>query len=202
MPNPFPRDRLVTIEEYLASEKASSVRHEYVDGEIHAMSGVSRQHSRITMNVGARLWAAARGGPCRIHQSEVMLRVGNVVYYPDVMVACGVEPRDPRVEVEPSLVAEVSSQSTERTDRGEKAMVYHTIPSLGLYLIIDQDQRRVERHWRAPDGTWEREILGETANVHIQHPALTVTLDEIYESVVMPSPEERLRLREEALTYG
>jgi Uma2 family endonuclease len=202
MTNPFPRDRLLTIEEYFALEEKSTVRHEYVDGEIHAMSGVTRQHSRITMNVGARLWAAARGGSCRIHQAEVMLQIGKLVYYPDVMAACGPEPGDPRLELEPSLVVEVLSPTTERADRGEKAMAYRGIPGLTTYLIIEQDRRWVERHWRQANGEWKREILADTGSVAIELPALTLTLDEIYEGVTMPSPAERLRLREEALAYG
>jgi Uma2 family endonuclease len=202
MTNPFPRDRLLTIEEYFHLEEQSSVRHEYVDGEIRAMSGVTRQHSRITMNVGARLWAAARGGSCRVHQAEVMLRVGNVVYYPDVMAACGTEPSDPRVELEPSVIVEVLSPTTERTDRGEKAMAYRAIASLSTYVIIEQDRRWVGRQWRASNGGWRREILTDIGTVAITSPSLMLTLDEIYEGVTMPSPAERLRLREELLAYG
>ncbi len=202
MTNLFPRDRLLTIEEYFHLEEQSTVRHEYLDGEIRAMSGVTRQHSRITMNVGARLWAAARGGSCRVHQSDVMLQIGKVVYYPDVMAACGPEPDDPRVELEPTLIVEVLSPSTERTDRGEKAMSYRGLPSLTTYIIVEQDRRWVERQWRTPNGTWQREIFSDAGAVAIASPALTLTLDEIYEGVTMPSPAERLRLREEALAYG
>ena len=202
MANPFARDRLLTIEEYFHLEEQSTVRHEYLDGEVRAMSGVTRQHSRITMNVGARLWAAARGGPCRVHQAEVMLRIERVVYYPDVMAARGPEPDDPRVELAPSVIVEVLSPTTERTDRGEKAMTYRGLPSLTTYLIIEHDRRWVERQWRTPNGPWQREIVTDAGAVAIASPSLTLTLDEIYEGVTMPSPTERLRLREEALAYG
>ena len=202
MANPFARDRLLTIEEYFHLEEQSTVRHEYLDGEVRAMSGVTRQHSRITMNVGARLWAAARGGPCRVHQAEVMLRIERVVYHPDVMAACGPEPDDPRVELAPSVIVEVLSPTTERTDRGEKAMTYRGLPSLTTYLIIEHDRRWVERQWRTPNGPWQREIVTDAGAVAIASPSLTLTLDEIYEGVTMPSPTERLRLREEALAYG
>ena len=202
MTNPFPRDRLLTIEEYFHLEEQSTVRHEYLDGEIRAMSGVTRQHSRIAGNVFARVWGMARGGACRVHQAEVMLRIERVVYYPDVMAACGPEPDDPRVELAPSLIVEVLSPTTERTDRGEKAMTYRGLPSLTTYLIIEQDQRWVERQWRTPNGPWQREIFTDAGAVAITNPSLTLTLDEIYEGVTMPSPAERLRLREEALAYG
>ena len=202
MTNPFPRDRLLSIDEYFVFEETSPVRHEYVDGEIRSMSGVTRQHSRIAGNLFGRVWAMARGGACRVHQAEVMLRIARVVYYPDVMAACGPEPDDPRVELEPSLIVEVLSPTTERTDRGEKAMVYRGLPSLTTYLLVEQDRRWVERQWRSPNGPWQREILTDAGAVAITSPSLTLTLDEIYEGVTMPSPTERLRLREEALAYG
>jgi Uma2 family endonuclease len=205
MSNPLPRDRLMSIDEYFAFEEASPVRHEYVDGQVHAMTGVTRQHSRLTMNVAARLWAAARGGPCRVHAGEVKLRVGTKIYYPDVMVACGAEPRDTRIEDAPSVLVEVLSPSTERTDRGEKAMVYRGIPSLAAYIIIDQERRWVEHHRRGVDGHWQREVVTETGRVSVPQPSISLTLEEIYEGVEMPSPEEwlrRWRLREEAIAYG
>src|SRR5919201_336187 len=104
MADPAARDRPLTVEEYFALEEASPVRHEYVNGEIYAMSGATRRHSRIAVNIAARLWHAARGGPCRVHRGEVKLRIGRVIYYPDVMVACGAEPDDERVEDAPCLV--------------------------------------------------------------------------------------------------
>lgn len=205
MSNPFPRDRLMTVDEYFAFEEASSERHEYVDGQVLAMSGVTRQHSRITGNVFARLWAAARGGPCRVHQSEVKLRIGSIIYYPDVMVACGSPPRDPRVEDAPVSLFEVLSPSTERVDLGEKAMVYTRIRSLETYVVVDQERRWVERRYRDTRGHWEAELLTEGGVVPVPPLGVVLTLDEIYEGVELPSREEwlrRLRLREEALSWG
>src|SRR4051794_19641555 len=98
MATPIRRDRPMTVEEYVAFEATSDVRHEFVDGEIYAMSGVSRRHSKISGNIFARCWAATRGGPCRVHQSEVKLRIRQIFYYPDVMVACEPEPESPYVE--------------------------------------------------------------------------------------------------------
>jgi len=106
-----PPHRLLTPEEYRAFEDASPVRHEFVGGRVYAMSGVRRPHSRISGNIFARLWAAAQDGPCRVHHSEVKLRVGDDYYYPDVMVACGPEPDDDQIEDAPCLVVEVLSPS-------------------------------------------------------------------------------------------
>ena len=200
-----PHDRLATVEEYFAFEEVSATRHEFVRGRVHAMSGGTRRHSRITMNIGARFWAAARGGPCRIHQGEVKLQTNDVIYYPDVMAACGAEPRDPRVEDAPSVVVEVLSPSTERIDRGEKLLVYREIPGMAMYLIVEQDRRLVERYWRGARGDWQHEVIANSGRIDVPEPRLTLTLDEIYERVELPTPEEwlrQLRLREEAAAYG
>ena len=202
MANPFSRDRLMSIDEYFAFEDASAEKHEYVDGQVHAMSGATREHSRIATNIAGHLWGSARGGPCRVHRGEVKLRAGRFIYYPDVMVACGSPPRDPRIEDAPGLVVEVVSPSTERTDRGEKLLVYRGIPALAAYLIVEQDQRCVERYWRGASGEWQRELVVGSGEVAIPHAPMSLTLDDIYEGVEMPSPEERLRLREEAAAYG
>jgi Uma2 family endonuclease len=204
MADPVRSDRPMSLEEYFAFEAASPVRHEYVDGEIYAMSGVTRSHSRIVMNVGARLWAAARGGPCRVHQSEVKVQVGRIFYYPDVIVACGAEPDDERVEDAPCLLVEVISPSTEMIDRREKLFVYKGIASLAAYLIVDRDRRHVERWWRDAEGGWRRTALEGSGAIPLPCPArgLSLTLDEIYEGVELPSPEEWRRVREALATYG
>jgi len=194
----------MTVEEYFDFEDRSSTRHEYVDGELFAMSGVTRRHNAISGNVYMRLRTALRGGPCRVHFAEVKLRAGRVVYYPDNMVACGTPPTDERLEDAPSLVVEVLSPSTQSTDRREKLMVYRGIASLDAYLIIDQMQRWVDRHWRDISGQWRHDVILEHGDVPVRIGSLevTLTLDEIYEGVTLPSVEERLRLREEEAAYG
>ncbi|MBA2617877.1 MAG: Uma2 family endonuclease, partial [Rubrobacter sp.] len=109
-------------------EKTATVRHEYVAGEVYAMTGASRRHNRIAGNVYRRLADAAAGGPCRVYMETVKLRIEDVFYYPDVMVACGPEPDDPYYEDDPCLVVEVVSPSTETTDRREKLAAYKRIP--------------------------------------------------------------------------
>ncbi len=201
----YPHDRLLTVEEYFAFEEASATRHEFVHGQVHAMSGVTRRHSRITMNIAAQFWIAARGGPCRVHQGEVKIQTNGVIYYPDVVTACGTEPRDPRVEDAPAVVVEVLSPSTERIDRGEKLLVYREIPGLAMYLIVEQDRRLVEHYRRDARGAWQHEVIANIGRIEIPEPRSTLTLDEIYEGVELPSPEEwlrQLRLREEEAAYG
>jgi Uma2 family endonuclease len=203
MTHPLP-NRPMTVEEYFDFEDRSPTRHEFVDGEVFAMSGVTRRHNAISGNVYMRLRTAARGGPCRVHFAEVKLRTGRVVYYPDGMVACGPPPADERLEDAPTLVVEVVSPSTQSTDRREKLMVYKGIPSVTTYLIIDQMQRCVDRHWRDTDGDWRHDVIVDDGAVPVAFGpvSLTLTLDEIYEGVTLPTPEERLRLREEEAVYG
>jgi Uma2 family endonuclease len=194
----------MTVEEYFDFEDRSPTRHEYVDGEVFAMSGVTRRHNDIAGNVYIRLRTAARGGRCRVHMSDVKLRVDRVIYYPDVMAGCGTPPADERLEVAPSLIVEVLSPSTQSTDRREKLMVYKGISSLTAYLIVDQMQRRVDRHWRDDAGGWRHDVIVDNGALPVAFGplSLTLTLDEIYEGVTLPTAEERLRLREEEAVYG
>jgi len=193
----------MTVDEYFDFEERSPIRHEYVEGEVYAMSGATRRHSAIVGNVHARLHAAARGGPCRVHVVDVKLHMGRVIYYPDVMAACGPEPSDERVEDAPCLVVEVLSPSTERIDRHEKLDTYRRVPSLGTYLIIAQEEQRVDRYWRDGD-VWRREVIVEQGTIPLPCEPLggvSLTLDEIYDGVTMPTPEQRLRLREDEAAY-
>jgi len=192
----------MSVEEYFDLEERSATRHEYVDGEVFAMSGVTRRHNAIAGNIYIRLRTAARGGLCRVHISDVKLRAERVIYYPDVLVACGPEPADERIEDAPCLVVEVLSPSTEATDRREKLMVYKSIRGLRSYLIVDQMQRRVDRYWRAPNNEWQHDaVVDGSVPVLCGGLDLSLTLDEIYDGVRLPSPEERLRLREEEAAY-
>jgi Uma2 family endonuclease len=176
---------LLTVEEYLAMEATASVRHEYVGGMVYAMVGTTKRHNRIVGNVYARLLAAARAGSCRVYMEAVKLRVEDVIYYPDVMVACGAEDDDQLIENAPCLVVEVASPSTESIDRREKMLVYRSIPTLRAYLIVAQDDRRVERYWRGEDGEWRQgEAVGEGSEVPIPCPSpIEITLSEIYEGL-------------------
>ncbi len=193
MPSPpaAPR-RLLTVAEYVAFETRAATRHEYVDGRVYAMSGESRAHNQIALNVAARLRAAARGGPCRVAMEGVRLVVdARTHYYPDVMVACGPRPDDPLVEAAPCVLVEVLSPSTRRTDRREKGLAYRSLASLRTYLIVYQDRRRAEWYARADDGGWTVADLVGDGTVEFPCPAaaggpVAMTLDEIDEDVALP----------------
>jgi Uma2 family endonuclease len=115
--------------------------------------------------------------------AAVKLRVEDVIYYPDVMVACSAEDDDPLVENAPCLVVEVASPSTKSIDRREKMLAYRSIPTLRAYLIVAQDDRCVERYWRDEKGEWHQgEAVGEGSKEPIPCPSpIALTLSEVYE---------------------
>jgi Uma2 family endonuclease len=191
MSTPDKRQRPLSIEEYLELEVASDVRHEYVAGEIYAMTGATRRHNRIVGNILTRLYAVAGDGPCRVYFEAVKLRAArNIVYYPDVMVACGPEGDDPYVEDAPCLVVEVLSPSTETTDRREKAFVYQQLKGLEAYVIVHQDVRHAEWWWRDERGDWRYTEVAGGGHVPFPCPGngLEMTLDEIYRGAEPPAP--------------
>ena len=180
-----PVGRLLSIEEYLAFEERSPLRHEYVAGEVYAMSGVTTRHNVITLNIVAALRGGARGRGCRVFATDVKLRVADRVYYPDVMVACGAAADVEQIVEQPVLVVEVTSPSTRATDRREKLEAYRRIPSLATYLIVDQRRRHVLVYARDADATWLRD---EADHGELSLPALAqrITFDDIYEDVDLP----------------
>jgi Uma2 family endonuclease len=184
MATPAYRQPPLSLEEYLRIEEHSTSRHEFVAGQIHALAGASRRHNRIALNIASRLTAAARGTPCRVYMSDVKLKVADdVVYYPDVMVACDSPGEDPLLETAPCLVVEVLSPGTEQIDRREKLLAYKAIPGIRAYLIVHQDRPRVERAWRDEEANWWDTDVVDEGRVPIPCPEVVLTLEEIYEGV-------------------
>lgn len=181
------RHPTLTPEEYLVSEEASDVRHEYVGGVIYALAGTSKRHNLITANVAKQLMDAAAGGPCRVYMIDVKLRTdAEVIYYPDVMVACGPDSGDPMIEDAPCLVVEVASPSTSVIDQREKLVAYKRVPTIEAYLIVEQDRRRVHRFWRDREGTWSDDEVSGSGEVPVPCPPTTLRLDAIYAGTETP----------------
>ena len=192
---------LLTAAEYRARERRSAVRHEYVDGRAYAMSGESLDHNAVVGNVFARLHATKRGIGCRVSVESVRVIAGDREYYPDVMVACGPRGEDPYAETAPCVLIEVLSPSTRHTDRREKGPAYRALPSLQMYLIVSQPQRRIEWYSRAADGSWlVTDLVGDGAVTFPCPPGadgapVTMSFDEIYEGVEPPPPRPARRPR-------
>ena len=182
----------MTVEEYFRFEEGSQIRHEYVSGELYAMSGVTLRHALIVANIAGRLLAATGDGPCLVVMNDMRVQVSHdVYYYPDVVVICAPMAQLDVTATEPCVVVEVTAPSTARTDRGEKLTAYKQVPTLRAYLIVDHRRRRVERHWRGgPDDVWQREEIVLDGRVPVPCVDTDLTLDEIYRRVDLPAVGE------------
>lgn len=174
----------LSVDDYLLPEGTSAVRHEYVGGELYAQAGASRGHNLVAGNIFARLWNAAQESPCEVLVNDMMLRVAeDVFYYPDVLVTCDPDDTDPRFVTRPCLIVEVLSPSTTAIDRREKLLAYRRLPSLKAYVMVYQDEVRVERYSRDERGAWwQAEVLGE-GRVPFPCPEVELTLADLYEGL-------------------
>ena len=175
---------LLSVDEYLELEQGSSIKHEYIEGALYALAGSTDRHNRIAGNIFRRLADAADDTPCRVYISDMRVQIGKVFYYPDVMVACEEPDTDnPIYRRDPSLLVEVTSRGTASIDRREKLLVYRQISSVRAYLIVDQDARRVERHFRDEDGVWQRADFVNDGVFPVPCPEAELTLEGIYKGL-------------------
>src|SRR5688500_4621394 len=184
MTSPVPLLTL-TVAEYLESEKFSHARREYLAGQVYAMAGASAAHNLIAGNIFARLRTHLRGGPCQVFISDMKLRIEaiNTFYYPDVMVTCDPEDREDYFKSRPSLIIEVSSPSTVVIDRREKLLAYQRIPNLREYILISQDEIKVEIYRRHQGGRWWEQTLEGESELELESVGLKIVLNDIYEDV-------------------
>jgi Uma2 family endonuclease len=185
-----PKPRM-TPQEYLAAERrAEETKHEYHNGEIFAMSGASARHNIITANLIGSLVPSLRGGPCRVYASDMRLKVepGGLYTYPDVAVVCDkplLEDEHFDTLLNPTLLIEVQSPSTERYDRSWKAPYYRALDSLQDLLLISQEQARVEQYARQSAQQWLlTEIRGLDARVELTAVPCVLRLSDIYDNVL------------------
>ncbi len=176
----------LSVEDYLRFEAESQVRHDYIGGRIHAMSGTSVRHNVISVNLVTAFRTHLRGGPCQAYVADIKVRLAvnreDIFYYPDVMVACGsVRPEEHYLR-DPTLIVEVLSPSTENIDRREKLLNYTLIPTLDEYVLVAQDSREITLHRRAEQ--WRPSVVTATTSpVEFRSIKLTVPLAQIYEGV-------------------
>jgi Uma2 family endonuclease len=176
----------IKLEDYLAVESASEVKHEFIGGSLYAMSGASTEHNQIALNMAVALRTHLRGKPCRVFVSDVKVRLevsgDDVFYYPDVMVGC--DSRDThRLYLRfPKLLVEIASESTERLDRREKLWAYQTIETLEEYVIVAQDRPEVTIFRRK--NQWNPEVLNRLdQTAHLQSFDMALPLSAIYEGL-------------------
>jgi Uma2 family endonuclease len=190
-----------TVEEYLALERQSEERHEYIDGQIYAMAGESNEHADISVNLVGELRSQLKGTPCRVWTKDSKVLSGpafrsyksikGLFSYPDIVVVCGEplfldEHRD--VLLNPTLIIEVLSPSTESFDRGEKFRRYRThLDSLTDYVQVSQTLPLVEHFRRQSNDEWVLSTISDmTASVHLASINCALRMSEIYDRVKFP----------------
>ena len=183
------RKTRLSPQEYLVLERKSQIRSEYLDGDMVAMSGGSREHNLIVTNIVGELRAQLKGRAGEVYPSNMRVKISptGLYTYPDVVAVCG-EPQfeDSNVDtlMNPAVVMEVLSDSTESYDRGLKFGHYRKIESLVEYLLVAQDEYRIEQFVRQSEGPWLRsQISGLKGKIEL--PAIQCSLDmsEIYDKV-------------------
>jgi Uma2 family endonuclease len=178
--------KLMSFEEYMEFEERSPTRHEYLAGQVFAMSGATRRHNRIVGRLYGACASHLRGGPCEPYVSDVKVRleIGSdiYVYYPDLMVACDPRDNDDRYVASPKVIVEVLSESTARTDRCEKRVHYGLIPALEEYVIVAQEIVQVTVFRR--NESWQPYLLDSLdATLDLRSIGLAVLLAQIYDGV-------------------
>jgi Uma2 family endonuclease len=192
----------VSVDDYLAQEEYSSVRHEYIDGQLFAMTGTTRLHNTIALNIASIFRSHLKGSGCRVYMSDVKLQVEatNSFYYPDVMIACDAYNSTSVMTNCPVLIVEVLSRSTTAIDRREKVLAYRQLPSLNEYLIVHQRKQLLELHRKDEHGSWHVLEFGRGDLLMldaIQCSPLTLPVEAVYEDADW-APASDLEVREEA----
>lgn len=179
-PQPVP---FISEDEYLTGEEASSVRHEYVNGQVYAMAGSTDKHNLISSNANAIL-NQRLPDRCEVFIADMKVRIQTqqdlLFYYPDVMVSCAEDDRAAYFREKPCLIIEVLSRSTERQDRFEKFLFYQQIPTLQEYLLLAQDFKEATLFHRA--NGWQPEVCRE-GTLHLASVNLDISLDALYRRV-------------------
>lgn len=188
------RKSTFTFAEYLEQERTSDVKHEYVNGDISTRAVSAIEHGRLAMSVASALGPQLRGRPCAQYSSDVRVRVlaTGLATYADLTVVCGRLERDPEdanTIVNPILLVEVLSDSTERYDRGEKFEHYRSIPSLQEYVLISQRWPRIEVFRRNQDGrTWLLTFAEASESIELASIGCELVVDDIYADPFASTP--------------
>lgn len=177
--------RLMTVEEYLQLEERATLRHEYINGAVYAMSGPTLVHNRITFQFATALSGRLGNGACKVFLNDVKLRLDlgsdTIFYYPDVVVACRPEEWGANFVRNPKLVVEVLSPSTQHIDRREKSLNYHRA-AIEEYVILSQTERRAVLHRHG--GRWDLEVAsGPGAVLQLRSLGFSIPIEEVYGDV-------------------
>ena len=187
-----PAEQFITAADYLALERQAETKSEYLNGHIYAMSGASLKHNRIVAGLAVAVGAQLRRKPCEPFFGDMRVKVGptGLYTYPDVVIVCG----EPQLEdthfdtlLNPKVIIEVLSDSTEAYDRSGKFAHYRALESLTDYLLVAQNQPRIEHFARQTDQSWRYSIVdGLEAEIEIATIDCVLQLAEVYERITFP----------------
>jgi len=177
-----------TPEQYLDFERHSPERHEFVSGEIFLMGGASERHNLIVINISRDISLQFRSRPCKVYANDMRVKVGktSLYTYPDVVAVCGPAKFDDSLKdtlMNPMLIVEVLSPSTEAYDRGRKFEHYRQIETLAEYLLVSSDKPHVERFVRQSSGEWTFSEVHDEAALQLSSVACSLALANVYEKV-------------------
>ncbi|WP_353573342.1 Uma2 family endonuclease [Candidatus Albibeggiatoa sp. nov. BB20] len=193
-------DTPTTPEEYLAFERQSTEKHEFVDGiiyaygdshaddETYAMSGASQKHNIIAGNLFGELWTSFKKRDCSVYMSDMRVKVSETDYvYPDVVAVCAdVELDDNKFDIllNPSVIIEVLSKSTKTYDKDKKMALYQNLPTVQDYVLVAQDQYRIEHYQRRSQNQWLLTVLTEPEQILILQSVDTqISVQDVYDKV-------------------
>lgn len=178
--------RWFTFRDYVDLEEISTVKHEYLDGQVWAMAGGTPTHAAVAANVIALLTLQLRGRRCRVFSSDLRIRVPatGLATYPDVSVVCNqleLEPHDPKghTVINPTAIIEVLSPSTEAYDRTEKLAHYQQLPALTTVALIAHDAQRIDV-WHRADGGWQERSFGAAESAPLASIDCELVVSEVY----------------------
>lgn len=186
---------LISVADYLAGELVSPIKHEYLGGFVYAMAGARNVHNTIAGNAFASFHARLRGRPCRPFNSDTKIRIHLQTqirfYYADTLVTCRLNPPDDSFQDEPIVIVEVLSRGTRRIDEGEKKDAYLTIPSLRVYILVEQEAPAAVVYRRTGAGFAREVYEGLDAVIPLGEIETELPLAEIYEAVEFrPEPDD------------
>ena len=179
----------LSTEDYIRLEDETGLKHEYHDGWVVAMSGVTEDHDLVASAIRRLLWDCLRKKGCRIYSSDIRVFIPecNKFVYPDATIICGESqrhklPRGAYALTNPSAIVEVSSESTVKHDQEEKYDCYRTLPSFSEYVLVAQHQVGIEIRKKQADGSWQTESLDQLDQT-IEVLGCSVTLEQMYEDI-------------------
>jgi len=187
-----------SLDDFMQWESEQSERHEFINGEVFAMTGARDGHNTISGNLFSALRSTLRGSPCRAFIADMKLRIdaADAAFYPDVMVTCDARDKTPEADLakqHPALIVEVLSESTAAYDRGLKFEYYRNIETLKEYLLIEQDRRHADLfRRREDDGLWVLYASGATDDVVLESVGVRLSMAVLYEDVAFPASPSTL----------